>query len=83
MKLVAADPNLGDTNVTVVMDPRLPRVGVGESLLQAAEVLASAPAAVVHDGGRPVGLITSADLAPRSVEGHSGSAYDRKGGSRR
>jgi hypothetical protein len=31
-------------------------------LLQAAEVLASTPAAVVHDGGRPIALLTRDDL---------------------
>jgi cystathionine beta-synthase len=60
--LVDRDPNLGEANVTAVMEARLPRVGIGESLLRAAEVLATASAAVVHDGGRPVGVITRDDL---------------------
>jgi len=72
--LVALDPTLRDTTATSVMDPRLPRLGIGESWARAAEVLASVPAAVVHDGGRPVALVTRADLGPvsRSVEGRSG-----------
>ena len=61
-KLVAADPNLSEAAVATVMDSRLPRVGIGESLTRADELLGSAPAALVHDGGRPVAMITGADL---------------------
>jgi cystathionine beta-synthase len=66
--LVDRDPNLGEANVTAVMEARLPRVGIGESLLRAAEVLATASAAVVHDGGRPVGVITRDDLVGAADE---------------
>ena len=62
-QLVALDPTLSDAAVTAVMEPRFPRLGIGEPVSRAAEVLASAPAALVHDGGRPIALITSADLA--------------------
>jgi predicted transcriptional regulator len=62
-----------------VMGPRLPRLGIGESLVRADEVLASSPAALVHDGGRPVALITSADLglSLRSDKGRSGPRSSR------
>jgi cystathionine beta-synthase len=65
-KLVARDPTQRDAAVSSVMGPRLPRLGIGESLVRAREVLASSRAAVVHDGGRPVALITSEDLTSRS-----------------
>ena len=68
-KLIVLDPTLREQPVAAVMDPPLPRIGVGESLLRADDVLRSAPAAVVHDGGHPVAMITRADLvsfAPRS-----------------
>jgi len=56
------DPTLRDAPVAAVMGPSLPRVGIGESLSRADEVLQSAPAAVVHDGGHPIAMITRADL---------------------
>jgi cystathionine beta-synthase len=61
-KLVELDPAQRDAAVTSVMDPRLPRLGVGETLERARAVLGSAPAAVVHDGGRPIAVVTSDDL---------------------
>jgi cystathionine beta-synthase len=78
-KLVARDPTQRDAAVSSVMGPRLPRLGIGESLVRAREVLASTPAAVVHDGGRPVALITSADLGLglRSDKGRSGARSSR------
>jgi cystathionine beta-synthase len=65
-KLVALDPNLREAAVTTVMDPRLPRVGIGEPVMRADELLKAAPAVLVHDGGRPVAILTGADLAARS-----------------
>jgi cystathionine beta-synthase len=62
VRLVELDPTLRDAPVAAVMGPALPRIGVGESLARADEVLRTAPAAVVHDGGHPIAMITSADL---------------------
>jgi cystathionine beta-synthase len=60
--LVALDPGLRAAPVTAVMDGPLPRVGAGQRVDRAAAVLVGAPGAVVHDGGRPVALVTAADL---------------------
>ena len=62
-RLVGLDPTLRDAPVAAVMGPPLPRLGVGESLSRADEVLQSAPAAVVHHGGHPIAMITRADIA--------------------
>jgi cystathionine beta-synthase len=61
-KLVALDPTRRGASVTSVMEPRLPRLGIGESAERARDVLTSSPAAVVHDGGRPIALLTRDDL---------------------
>ena len=61
-KLVALHPTRRNASVTSVMEPSLPRLGVGESAERARDVLTSSPAAVVHDGGRPIALLTRDDL---------------------
>jgi cystathionine beta-synthase len=60
--LLSLDPGLRMAPVTAVMDAPLPRVGAGQSAERAAAALAGAPGAVVYDGGRPVALVTAADL---------------------
>jgi cystathionine beta-synthase len=65
-KLVALDPTRRNASVTSVMEPRLPRLGIGESAERARDVLTSSPAAVVHDGGRPIALLTRDDFVSRS-----------------
>ena len=61
-KLVALHPTRRNASVTSVMEPSLPRLGIGESAERARDVLTSSPAAVVHDGGRPIALLTRDDL---------------------
>ena len=65
-KLVALEPTRRQASVTSVMEPRLPRLGIGESTERARDVLTSSPAAVVHDGGRPVALLTRDDFVSRA-----------------
>ena len=65
-KLVALEPTRRQASVASVMEPRLPRLGIGESTERARDVLTSSPAAVVHDGGRPVALLTRDDFVSRA-----------------
>jgi cystathionine beta-synthase len=45
-----------------VMGPRLPTVGIGQSLDLAVETLDRAPALVVLAGGRPHAVLTRSDV---------------------
>ena len=56
------DPSALDRPVGEVMGPPLPTVGVGESLDVAVSRLESAPAALVLDGGHPVGVVSRSDV---------------------
>ena len=77
-RLVALDPNLCEAAVTTVMGARLPRIGIGEPIARAAELLTSAPAALVHDGGRPTRIITTADLAASASDLRPGQGADHE-----
>ncbi len=44
------------------MGPPLPTIGQGETVDRAAERLQESQAAVVLDGGHPVGIVTRSDL---------------------
>lgn len=57
-----ADP---DVEVAAVMGAPLPRVGAGEPRRRLAEALAQSPAAVVHDGGRPIQMVSRSSRAAR------------------
>lgn len=65
-KLVALDPTRRQASVSSVMEPRLPRLGIGESAERARDVLTASPAAVVHDDGRPIALLTRDDFVSRA-----------------
>ena len=56
------DPGALDRPVGEVMGPPLPTVGMGESLDVAVLRLESAPAALVLDGGHPVGVVSRSDV---------------------
>lgn len=57
-----ADGATLDRPVAEVMGPPLPTVGIGESLDVAVRRLEASPAALVLDGGHPVGVVSRADL---------------------
>ena len=51
-----------DEPVETVMEPPLALVGMGEAIEEVAARLQEAPAVLVLDGGRPVGILTRSDL---------------------
>ena len=55
-------PEAFDAPVGSVMDPPLVTVGLGETVEYVADRLQGAPAVLVLDGGRPVGILTRSDL---------------------
>ncbi len=55
-------PEILDQTVGSVMEPPLATVGQGEEIDRAAERLRTSPAAIVLDGGHPVGILTRSDL---------------------
>lgn len=55
-------PGAFDEPLGSVMEPPLPMVGLGEAAATVAERLQASPAALVLDGGRPVGILTRSDL---------------------
>jgi len=62
LQVAFADPSALDRPVGEVMGPPMPTVGIGEPLDVAVERLESAPAALVLDGGHPVGVVTRSDV---------------------
>jgi cystathionine beta-synthase len=52
---------MNDAASAFVGDP-LPLIGLGESIPAARAALGSAPAFLVTDGGKPIGVITRHDL---------------------
>ena len=63
-----ADADALDGPVGDVMGPPLPTVGIGEPVDTAIERLEQASAALVLDGGHPVGVITRSDVLGRLVQ---------------
>ncbi len=55
-------PEAFDQPIGSVMEPPLATVGLGETAASVAERLQASPAALVLDGGRPVGILTRSDL---------------------
>ncbi len=62
-----ADPGALDRPVGDVMGPPLPTIGIGEPVNLAIERLEQAAAALVLDGGHPVGVITRSDVLSSMV----------------
>jgi cystathionine beta-synthase len=62
LQAAMADPGALDRPVGDVMGPPLPTVGIGEPVDLAITRLEHASAALVLDGGHPVGLITRSDV---------------------
>ena len=62
MEAAFRDPAVLDRSVAEVMSPKLPTIGIGQPVALAVELLDSAPALLVLDGGRPCTVVARADL---------------------
>src|SRR3546814_1250713 len=62
LRAAVADAGALDRPVGEVMGPALPTVGIGEPLSEAMTTLDGAAAALVLDGGHPVGVVTRSDV---------------------
>ena len=62
MNAIAADPAVLDLPVEQVMGPKLPTIGSGQSIDRAISLLDRHPALLVLAGGRPLSVLSRADL---------------------
>jgi cystathionine beta-synthase len=62
MELAFGDPSVLDRSVADVMSPRMPTIGIGQSVEMAVQLLDIAPALLVLGGGRPRSVVARADL---------------------
>ncbi len=62
MEAAFGDGTVLDRSVESVMSPKMPTIGVGQSVELAVQLLDGAPALLVLDGGRPTTVIARADL---------------------
>ena len=62
MEAAFAATSILDESVESVMSPRLPTIGIGQSVEMAVSLLDLAPALLVLDGGRPRTVLARADL---------------------
>ena len=62
MELAFKEPSVLDRSVEDVMSPKLPTIGIGQTVEMAVQLLDLAPALLVLDGGRPRTVVARADL---------------------
>jgi cystathionine beta-synthase len=62
MEAISRDPGVLDMPIERVMGPRLPTIGVGQTIDLAVRMLEAAPALLVLSGGRPLAVITRTDI---------------------
>jgi cystathionine beta-synthase len=62
MELAFGDHSVLDRSVEDVMSPRMPTIGIGQTVEMAVQLLDLAPALLVLDGGRPRTVVARADL---------------------
>jgi cystathionine beta-synthase len=62
MEAAFTDLSVFDRSVADVMSPRLPTIGIGQTVELAVQLLDRAPALLVLDGGRPRTVVARADL---------------------
>lgn len=62
MEAAFGDPAVFDLPVEQVMSEKLPTIGIGQAVATAVELLDTAPALLVLDGGRPRTVLARADL---------------------
>jgi cystathionine beta-synthase len=72
MERTFLDPALVEGPVERVMGPRLPTVGSGQAIELAVELLDSAPALLVLDGGRPCSVLSRSDVLAFLSASHPG-----------
>ncbi len=70
MEAAFGDGAVLDRSVESVMSPKMPTIGAGQTVELAVQLLDSAPALLVLDGGRPTTVVARADLLSfLSIEG--------------
>lgn len=62
MEAAFSDTSVFDRSVADVMSPKLPTIGIGQTVELAVQLLDRAPALLVLDGGRPRTVVARADL---------------------
>ena len=62
MEAAFGDHSVLDRSVAEVMSPKLPTIGIGQTVELAVHLLDRAPALLVLDGGRPRTVLARADL---------------------
>ena len=62
MESAFGDPSVLDRSVEDVMSPRMPTIGIGQTVELAVQLLDLAPALLVLDGGRPRTILARSDV---------------------
>jgi cystathionine beta-synthase len=62
MNAIFRDPSVTDLPVAALMGPKMPTIGIGQSIDRMVELLDTSPALVVLSGGRPVSVLTRTDV---------------------
>lgn len=83
MAAISQDPDVMTMPVDRVMGPKLPTIGVGQTVERAVKMLETSPALLVLSGGRPLSVLTRTDIlsyyetAAGSTVSNSGLDTDR------
>jgi cystathionine beta-synthase len=62
MNAVFRDGGVMELPVAALMGPRMPTIGIGQSIDRMVALLDTAPALVVLSGGRPVSVLSRTDV---------------------
>ena len=62
MAAISQDPEVMTMPVDRVMGPKLPTIGVGQTVERAVKMLETSPALLVLSGGRPLSVLTRTDI---------------------
>ncbi|CAN5799877.1 cystathionine beta-synthase [soil metagenome] len=62
MAAISQDPKVMTMPVDRVMGPKLPTIGVGQTVERAVKMLETSPALLVLSGGRPLSVLTRTDI---------------------
>ncbi|MEA3214880.1 MAG: cystathionine beta-synthase, partial [Acidimicrobiia bacterium] len=80
MERAFADPSTFTQPVEEVMSPPLPTIGSGQPVELAVELLESAPALLVLDGGRPRAVLARTDVLTFLSSSHDSSSPELAAG---